>query len=181
MCTAVADCDATLDANRSGAWKDGHEEWGRVIWTQPRGDGKSCEEVRANKASLYPTPPPAVSNVANASLVSQVSSALAAQIPGHEHLNCDDSKCYEKRTCRCSCTVTNGTHPVGSPTCAELEAPEADDSPDDLCQDLWGSCHLKESEGDCTQLRVQSSYNVNDGNCYRVGNETRSCNIQVRN
>ena len=203
ICSAVSDCEAISESDRDGSLNDGQEEWGRVIGTQPRGDGKRYGSARGLGAkrvakdgvfvALETASPNKMlrGSLRSATLLTphltfpsrrsceEVSSALAAQVPGHEHLSCDDSKCYERRTCRCSCTK-QGEKREGSPTCAELKAPEADDSADELCQDLWGSCHLKESYGECTQLRVQSAYNVNDGNCYKVGNETRACNIQVR-
>ena len=37
MCSAVSECDG---GNADGSVKEGYEEWGRVIGTQPRGDGK---------------------------------------------------------------------------------------------------------------------------------------------
>ncbi|GMH88691.1 hypothetical protein TL16_g11229 [Triparma laevis f. inornata] len=128
----------------------GVENWGRVIGTQARGTGKKCEDAAKKLASA-----------------------------GSTFLDCDDAKCYETRPCECTCGGSD-VDPQAPPFCRDLDWTDAsiDDSSADKCEDLWGSCHLPSpSSPSCSQLRVQSAYNENDGNCYKVGNETRSCNI----
>lgn len=157
----------------------GVENWGRVIGTQARGTGKKCEDVAKKLASAGST------------------------FLDCDDAKCYETRPCE---CTCGGSDVDPQAPPFCRDLDWTDA-SIDDSSADKCEDLWGrlahnlqtstkhsiltpilthrslrsplcSCHLPSpSSPSCSQLRVQSAYNENDGNCYKVGNETRSCNI----
>ena len=146
-CSALTVCE-----NVDGSFKDistGTELWGRVKRKDASGTGKTCPDVAAEEAAT-----------------------------GVVFDNCNDSECFEARPCSCACqggSLDNATLSYCNDKAAP--APDIDDTLGDLCEDLWGTCHVSEDEDvPCQQVKIESVYNAKDKNCYQVGSSTRSCN-----
>ena len=124
----------------------GHEVWGRVVGTDAKGTGMSCSEVAKDEAG-----------------------------PGVDFDSCNGVECFEVRPCSCTCQGGDESTPSA---CKDKTAPlpSIDDTPVDLCEDLWGSCQILTENRGCQQVRIESTYNPKDKNCYQVGNSTRACN-----
>ena len=147
-CSAETTCE-----NDDGSFRNistGTELWGRVVRKSASGTGKTCPDVAAEEAAAK---------------------------DGILFENCDDSECFEARPCSCACRGGGLVNKTLS-YCNDKTAPEPgiDDTPNDLCEDLWGSCHISEDEGLlCQQVKIESVYNAKDKNCYQVGSSTRDC------
>jgi len=143
QCSAVKDCDAS---NLSNSLLSGSENWGRVIETAPKGNGRSCESLMAEIASFTPS---------------------------MEFDSCHDERCFGTMTCSCGCgAVENSGDAVpDAPSCVDLEPAVISDL--GICKDLWSGC--EEKDDTCSQVKVESVFNAVDEKCYKVSSQQRGC------